>query len=159
MIVPAACPFCGGEVSSRPARTRRGSRFFCEHCGRTFYACSACGEVFATPQALASHTRTHRSEAVGRGAEPGELRTRLEALEKRVAELEGRLGALAALERRLEALEERVRALEGRAGGRQAGLDWLAGNPWLQLISTREAVAQGEVSEREAAGEAPRPAA
>jgi len=133
--VSTRCPFCGRELE-RGLR----SKHFCGNCGRTFYACSACGEAFATPQALASHTRTHRRSRRG---EPEELRTRLEALEKRVAELEGRLGALAALERRLEALEERVRALEGRAGGRQAGLEWLTNNPWLQLISTREAVAQG----------------
>ncbi|MEM1930118.1 MAG: hypothetical protein QXH81_09130 [Thermofilaceae archaeon] len=120
-----ACPFCGSEGVRLEGRGRY--RFFCENCGRTFYACT-CGATFATPQAIASHMRTHHRPRRPGLEELNELKRGLEALEERVAELERRLGAL----------EERVRALEGRAGGRQAGLDWLAGNPWLQLISARE---------------------
>ncbi|MEM4455392.1 MAG: C2H2-type zinc finger protein [Thermofilaceae archaeon] len=86
------CPFCGSEVEVRSRRV------FCEHCCRTFYVCTTCGEFFASRQALASHLRRHRERP-----DPREL------LEEKLTELELRLEEL---EARLEELEER---LEGGA--------------------------------------------
>ncbi|MEM4853623.1 MAG: C2H2-type zinc finger protein [Thermofilum sp.] len=91
------CPFCGSEVA-----VRSSGRVFCEHCCRTFYVCTTCGEFFASRQALASHLRRHREKP-----DPHEL------LEEKLTELELRLEEL---EARLEELEELVRELEGGAG-------------------------------------------
>lgn len=108
------CPYCGGSLVGE------GSKRLCTSCARAFYICLRCGEVFATPQALASHVRRHlRAE----NPPTAVILQRLQALEQRVAELE----------RRLELLERRAAAPSPQV----QSFDWLQGNPWLRVISER----------------------
>jgi len=55
--VEVVCPKCG----SRLAPDEKG-RAFCLMCGREYYVCLDCGEVFTTIQGLAGHRKKHRKD-------------------------------------------------------------------------------------------------
>lgn len=50
------CPLCGSPL------TRRGKKWVCESCDRSFYVCPYCGEVFTDQRSYAPHMRSHKRE-------------------------------------------------------------------------------------------------
>ena len=115
-------------------RALRGSKYLCEYCYYTFYACPVCGETFAYAWQLSSHMRKHRKKG-----ERGELRALLEEL------LAGQRLVLAKLEevsgkldRVLELLSAKAPAAPPAAEPSDEELpDFLRDNPWLSVLRSR----------------------
>jgi len=123
------CPKCGGER----LRALRGSKYLCEYCGYTFYACPVCGEFFERSWQLSSHMRRHRE----RRGEQEELKALLEEV------LAGQRLLLAKLDQVLEKLDRALEPSSTRApplttsAGNESLPDFLKGNPWLRMLGER----------------------